>query len=334
LSSVRAALVGFGKIAESTHLPALAQCGVEVVAIAEAAPARREQAARVLPTARVYPELASLLADEPVDLVDICTPPHLHFAAAAAAAEAGRDVLCEKPLVLRMDDAMALARLAKARAVTIACMHNWTQAPILVRARELVAQGAIGRLRRVELETLRTQPAAVATDSGNWRIDRDKAGGGILFDHGWHGMSILLRAIGSRPLAVRGRVATEKHAGLAVEDTAAVEIEFPHGVSAGFFATWAAAERKNRARVEGDRGSLEIENDRLRSPAGEERFAESLADGGYRPTWTGAVIREFLLERADPARRGRALEEAVTCLQLLQATYDSAARAGEPVTLA
>lgn len=332
--SLRGAVIGFGKIAESTHVPALAAAGLEVVAVAEAVPARREAAARALPGVRVVADLEALLAGGGrLDFVDVCTPPHLHFAAAQAAAGAGLHVLCEKPLVTRSADGAALATLAERQAVVVACVHNWTQAPILVRAREIVHSGALGELREMDLETLRTQPAAVATDAGNWRIDPERAGGGILFDHGWHGMSILVRTVGAKPRAVSGRIEKRKFRELAVEDTAEVRLEFAGGARARFGATWAAAQRLNRCRIVCARGTIEIENDRLRWPGGEETFEESLAGGGYRPAWTAGIVREFVTEIEKPALRGRALTEALTCLRLLVATYESAARGGAPITL-
>src|SRR5215468_8341976 len=168
---MKGALVGFGKIAESTHLPALAQAGLEVVAVVDAVAERREAAAAAIAGARVSDSLAAILGD--VQFVDICTPPHLHFESDMMAADAGVHVLCEKPLVLVREHAQALREIAEQRGVVITCMHNWTQAPILVRARELARE--LGPVKQMELVTLRTQPAGVAGDIENWRIDPQKA---------------------------------------------------------------------------------------------------------------------------------------------------------------
>ena len=318
---MKGALVGFGKIAESTHLPALAEAGLEIAAIVDAVPERREAAAKAVPQARVTDTLASVLGD--VQFVDICTPPHLHFEAAVMAADAGVHVLCEKPLVLRREHAQVLRDLAKQRNVVITCMHNWTQAPILVRARELAQE--LAPVRAMSLTTLRTQPAAVAGDTANWRIDPEKSGGGILYDHGWHGMSILLRTIGSKPVSVRASAEKRKYRDLPVEDTVDVAVEFENGARGHFAATWAADQRRNLGTIECAAGTIEIDNDVLRSPRGEQHFAESLAGGGYRPAWTAGIAREFRAE-IEGTDRGRSLEEALTCLALLEAAYESARR--------
>jgi predicted dehydrogenase len=334
--SLRGAIVGFGHIAETTHLPALAGLGLEVVAVAEAQPARREAAERALPGKRVAMSLEQVLEYERLDFVDVCTPPHLHVPIARVALAAGAHVLCEKPLALRGEDADELARLAQTRERAVTCVHNWTQAPILMRAREL--QRGLGRLLEMDLVTLRTQPAAAAGDTGNWRIDKERAGGGILFDHGWHGMSILLRAFGAPPLLVRGRVEQKRHHGLSVEDSSETVLTFADGARGRFEATWAAEERKNTATMRCERGTIEIENDRLRlvrpgQPDQVERFEESLAGGGYRPAWTAGIVREFLAEIEQPAARGRSLAEARLCLRLIEATYASAAAGGNEIAL-
>lgn len=323
---MRGAIVGFGKIAETTHVAALAAAGLEVAAVVETNPLRRDVAARCLPAAKLFADLATLLDQAPLEFVDVCTPPHLHFELVSMAARLGLHVLCEKPLVLDLSQAEQLLQIAATQPIAIACVHNWTQAPIWQRAQELLR--SLGPLRSVHLATLRTEPAATAVGNGdNWRVDPSKAGGGILFDHGWHAMSILLRLFASAPLTVKARLERRGAFELPVEDTAAVDIGFACGGRAQVHLTWAASERCNRARLEASNGVIEIENDRLtlRHDRGvdHEHFTESLAAGGYRPTWTGGIIREWIAEMSNPATRGHLLKEAVFCLRLLRAAYQS-----------
>jgi predicted dehydrogenase len=290
---------------------------------------------------RTYTATDSVYEAESIDFIDICTPPHTHFPVAAEAARRGVHVLCEKPLVLTAADGRALAELAREHDVEIACVHNWTQAPILARLGALARSGELGDVVELELETLRTQPAAVATapgDTSNWRTDPARAGGGVLYDHGWHGMSIILRTLGARPERVQGMIEKRRHHDLPVEDTAESRITLAGGKRARFFATWAADNRANRGRLVCERGTVELANDVLRitgdgRQVGEERFEESLAQGGYRPAWTAGIAREFASAVRDPAARGRALDEALTCQRLVLATYASAAQGGQPTAV-
>jgi predicted dehydrogenase len=78
----RGALIGFGAIAETTHLGALAATGLDVIAVVETSPKRCAAALQALPGVRLYDSVDALLAREQLEFVDICTPPHLHFAPA------------------------------------------------------------------------------------------------------------------------------------------------------------------------------------------------------------------------------------------------------------
>lgn len=330
------AVVGFGTIAETTHLGALKAAGMNVVAVVETAEDRRAEALRALPHARMYRDVESLLAHEKLDFVDICTPPHAHFEAACLAIEAGVHVLCEKPLVLLPEHAAELARLATLHQTVVGCVHNWTQAPILKRARQLAQDGNFGALQRVNMITVRTKPAAVAGDTSNWRVDPTKAGGGILFDHGWHGMSILLRSVAAMPRWVRGRIEKRRFVDLPVEDSSETWVEFENGVVGRYEATWAGTERRNRVALLCERGRIEVDNDTLRvfdhdALLETTVFEESLAGGGYRPDWTAAIVQEFKREIDITASRGALLSEALTALQMLLATYASSAQSSQAI---
>lgn len=330
------AIVGFGLIAESTHVEALAMAGLQVIAVVETSPQRQERARAKLPYARIYQDMTSLLHSEKIDFVDICTPPHLHFEAITKAIRAGVHVLCEKPLVLTLDHAAEVSLLAKSHNVAVCCVHNWTAAPIFQRVRALLATGDLGALQHIDVTTLRTQPAATAGDTDNWRGDMHKAGGGILFDHGWHGMSILLRTIQAVPRDVRGQVETRRFTELSVEDSSNTWITFKNGVTGHFEATWAANERANRAVFRTSGGKITVNNDTLQvwhndTLKDTQTFDESLAGGGYRPAWTARIVKEFHHAILDEQKRDALLDEALTALRLLMATYSSANQGGHTV---
>lgn len=123
-----------------------------------------------------------------VDIVDICAPPHLHAEIATAALEAGKHVLCEKPLANSVDDALAMTEAAhRARAHGIMSMvgYNYRRVPALAVAGQLVRDGAIGDLRRVRAAYL--QDWACGPDvAQSWRLDRSVGGSGALGDLGCH----------------------------------------------------------------------------------------------------------------------------------------------------
>src|SRR4051812_7091965 len=102
---MRVALLGFGKVAESTHVPGFESAAsgrsFEIVAVAEPSADRRARAAAVLPRARLYEDADALFAAERgIELADVAAPPFLHGRLVAAALKARAHVLCEKPLSL------------------------------------------------------------------------------------------------------------------------------------------------------------------------------------------------------------------------------------------
>src|SRR5262245_51701677 len=109
---LRGAIVGYGFIASSGHLPAYleARDRFEIVAVADVCPARCALARQALPEARVYKDLASLLLGEhgKIDFVDIATPPSEHARIARAALARGHHVFCEKPVAVTPEEMRAM----------------------------------------------------------------------------------------------------------------------------------------------------------------------------------------------------------------------------------
>ncbi|RBY76226.1 gfo/Idh/MocA family oxidoreductase [Blastococcus sp. TF02-09] len=216
---------------------------------------------------------------EDVDLVDVCTPGDTHAEIAIAALEAGKHVLCEKPLANTVAEAEAMAEAAaKAAARGVRSMVGFTyrRVPAIGLARQLVAEGRLGQIRHVRAQYLQDW-IADPTAPMSWRLDKDKAGSGALGDIGAHivdltqhitgqtltGVSALLETfVRERPLpAAAGSlagVAGEGTGAVTVDDAAVFLGRFSGGALASFEATRFALGRKNAIRIEinGSRGSL------------------------------------------------------------------------------
>ena len=334
---VRGAIIGLGNVALDGHLPGWAVSeGVEIVAVTDVERARRAEAAARLPQARWFDSADELLDHARVDFVDICTPPSSHAPLIERALARGLHVLCEKPLVRSPDELAAVSRLAAARRRVLHTVHNWHHAPIVRRTAELVREGAIGRVTHVTWHTLRSRPAATRDASGvNWRLDPSVSGGGILTDHGWHVFYVVQRWVGSRPLAVRAQLEKRRHAALAVEDTATVELTFAEA-RAEIVLTWAADERRNWAEVRGATGTLELQDDTLvlLNDGGAERWAcpPALSNGSTHPDWFAPVAGQFVADIA--AGNGHAnLAEASLCVVLESLARESSRRGGETLAV-
>jgi predicted dehydrogenase len=214
-----------------------------------------------------------------VDLVDICTPGDTHAEIAIAALEAGKHVLCEKPLANSVAEAEAMAAAAeRAAASGVRAMVGFTyrRVPAVGLARKLVADGRLGTIRHVRAQYLQDWIADPAAPM-SWRLQKDKAGSGALGDIGAHivdltqfitgqtltGVSALLETfVRKRPLPASsgklGGVGGEGMGEVTVDDAAVFLGRFTEGALATFEATRFALGRKNAIRIEvnGSAGSL------------------------------------------------------------------------------
>ena len=221
----------------------------------------------------------ALVDRDDIDLVDVCTPGHTHAEIVIAALEAGKHVLCEKPLANSVEEAEAMTRAAeKAAANGVRSMVGFTyrRVPAISLARQLVAEGRIGTLHHVRAQYLQdwiVDPQAPLS----WRLEKDKAGSGSLGDIGAHIIDIAQFITGDTISRVSGRLRTfveerplpSEHAGLSgtagsgtgpvtVDDAASFIADFSSGALGVFEATRFANGRKNAIRIEvnGSRGSL------------------------------------------------------------------------------
>lgn len=340
----RAGLVGVGNVALNGHLPAwLAREDVAVVAATDAREDSRAALASRAPGARWYPTFEEMISSEKLDFVDIATPPSTHAALAAAALGRGLHVLCEKPLVARLEDLAPLAAVARKNGRALVTVHNWKNAAPLAKATALVRQGAVGEVKRVSWQTHRMKPAVtVESGGGNWRIDPALAGGGIVVDHGWHALYVVLGWLPGRPRRVSAVLETRKYTDAPLDDTATMRLETGEGAGAAvaeIFLTWTSDERANRVTIEGSRGKLKLDGGHLQLfeessarcepavPRGEWSLP-SLTEGSHHPEWFAGVIDELIGEIDFPERRGTNLREASLCASLIDLSKKSSGRGG------
>jgi len=240
---------------------------------------RAAEAAARLGWAESATDWRAVVARDDIDLVDICTPGDTHAEIAIAALQAGKHVLCEKPLANTVAEAEAMTAAAdQARAHGVRAMVGFTyrRVPAIGLARELVAEGRIGEIRHVRAQYLQdwiADPEAPLS----WRLDKEKAGSGALGDIGAHIVDLTQFITGSRITELTGRLETfvkerpyaESHAGLSgtastergpvtVDDAASFLATFAGGAMGVFEATRFATGRKNSIRIEvnGSLGSL------------------------------------------------------------------------------
>jgi predicted dehydrogenase len=237
-------------------------------------------AAATLGWADVTTDWRTLLTRDDVDLIDIGSPGDTHAEIAIAALDAGKHVLCEKPLANTVAEAEAMtaaAERAASRGVLAMVGFSYRRVPALTFARDLVAQGRIGAVRQVRAQYLQdwlADPESPLT----WRMDKARAGSGALGDIGAHivdavqfltgeavtGVSGLLETfVPERPVAAGPGTGLAAAAGtergpVTVDDAALFLARLSGGAVATFEATRFAWGRKNALRLElnGETGSI------------------------------------------------------------------------------
>lgn len=338
--ALRGAIIGLGNVAMHGHLPGwLARRDVALVAATDTVSAREDELRDRLPHARWYASVDALLTEEVLDFVDICTPPATHAGLIQAALDRGLHVLCEKPLVSRIEDLGPLVDLAGKANRVLHTVHNWLQAPVIRKVGELLRQGAIGEIQECVWHTLRNNPAVTREAlAGNWRVDPAMAGGGVLVDHGWHAFYIVHAWLNQQPSRISARLETRRHTEWPIEDTATVRLEFPAG-TAEVFLTWASDVRRNWAKLEGTRGTVQVEDDAvLLIPSGSQGRAQrwkcppALSSGSFHPDWFGGVAKGFVeaMTGSSTERDGN-LADASMCAVLVALAQESDRQGGRSI---
>jgi predicted dehydrogenase len=234
-------------------------------------PTRARESARDLNIAddRAYGSWQELLqgelarpADERIELVVIVTPNDVHYPVAKAAVEAGFHVVCDKPLVHTSEQATELVELVRSRGTVFAVTYNYTGYPLVRHARDMVADGELGELRKVVVQYSQGWLATRLEESGNkqaeWRTDPARSGiAGAMGDIGSHAENLAATITGRHVTHVGADLAAVVP-GRRLDDDAAVLLRLDGGVRGLLVASQIEIGQENnlRIRVHGSEGSI------------------------------------------------------------------------------
>jgi predicted dehydrogenase len=219
---------------------------VVVTAVASRDVERASAFARETGVARVHAGYEALLADPSIDAVYVPLPNNLHAAWAIRAADAGKHVLCEKPLAATAAEARAVFEAARRNGVFAVEAYPYRAQPQTVKMRELLAVNAIGSLRLIQASF-----GFPLTDSANIRMKPELAGGALM-DAGSYPVSLVRTIAGMRPARVH---AVSRWSESGVDLTTLATLEFPSGLLAQISCSFATA-RHRHAFIAGDAGSI------------------------------------------------------------------------------
>lgn len=233
-----------------------------------------ERARRTLGWEEAATDWREVVRRDDIDLVDVCTPGDSHAAIAIAAARAGKNVFCEKPLANSLRDAERMLAAVEQAGVAHMICHNYRRAPAVQLAKQIIAKGQLGEIRHYRgtyLQDWMSDPAAPFT----WRLDRTKAGSGALGDIASHSIDLARFLVGEieevaadlKTFVTRRAEAGRPRAkrAVTVDDAATALVRFASGAIGTIEATRMAPGRKNynRFEINGLKGSLAFDLERM-----------------------------------------------------------------------
>lgn len=221
-----------------------------------------------LPDDRIYGDFTEMAKREArlktgIDAVAIVTPNHMHYPVAREFLKRGIHVICDKPLTSTLPDAKRLVKLVESSDALFILTHNYTGYPMIRQAREMIANGEIGRIRLVQAEYPQDWLTEPLEDAGMkqaaWRTDPARSGaGGSTGDIGTHALNLAQFVTGLQVEALAADLDTFVE-GRRVDDNAHVLLRFAGGAKGMLWSSQVAPGNENalKLRVYGDKGGLE-----------------------------------------------------------------------------
>jgi predicted dehydrogenase len=240
---------------------------VESIQVADPDEAARARLGAKFPSANIMSDYRVILEKPDVEIVDVSVPHYLHKPIVIEAIQAGKHVLCEKPIATNVSDAKDMVDAARANGVKLCILLNQMFAPAHRKAKEMIENDVIGRpfmgvwnmmgdaLRKMRMKE-------------SWKGDKEKAGGGALIDTGMHAAYVLLDLFGkpARVSAFARRLIVEhENKG---DDNSVVCMEFASGAVVSYAQSYAVTTEpwNEKKHIYGTRGSLHIDDTSVESP--------------------------------------------------------------------
>ncbi|MBN1466733.1 Gfo/Idh/MocA family oxidoreductase [candidate division KSB1 bacterium] len=251
-------LIGCGDIARRRVAPALrdlTQC--ELVSVNRKDYGKAETFALEFGARKWIREWPELISDPEIDAVYIATPVHLHAEQTIAAVQAGKHILCEKPMALNLRECDAMIEAATANSVTLGVAYYRHFYPVIIRIKNIITRGDMGKIVSIQMNAA-SHFNALPGEPRYWLLVKEQAGGGPMMDFGCHRIEVLLNLVG--PIVKVRSVVNQVSYAREVEDTASALFEFANGAHGSLFVSHAAFEAQDTLAIYGTRGSLHVHN--------------------------------------------------------------------------
>lgn len=321
-TKIRFAVVGCGAIS-SAHFTGIERSeAAELVAVCDVQEERAAQHAERYGV-RFFTDYGQLLSQPDIDVVCLCTPSGFHPEQTILAAQAGKHVVCEKPIAIHLADIDRMIRACAEAGVQLATVFPRRFSPAAIFVKRLLEEGKLGKLSLCSgyVKFYRTQ---AYYDSAGWRGTWAVDGGGAMMNQGIHTIDLLQWLAG--PVKSLHGYARPVIRSIEVEDTAVVSLQFANGALGSIEATTTAYKQPDhRIVLHGDLGTVELTGDEVTvlDIVGEQHELPRFEPFQVVPDGHAALIHDMALavrDRRNPAITG---EDGRHALEIILGAYES-----------
>ena len=267
--TIKVGIIGCGKIAQVRHIP---EFDANPYTAAYGFFDLNQERAKALAEkygGKAYATCEEMLADPEIEAVSVCTANHAHAEATIAALKAGKHVLCEKPMAVTLEECEAMVAAAKESGKFLMIGQNQRLARAHAKAKELIAQGAIGKVLTFRTIFGHGGPETWSIDPGSnvWFFDKSKAAMGAMADLGIHKTDMIQYVLGTKIVKTQAMLTTldKKDASgnlIGVDDNAICIYQMEDGVIGTMTASWTYyAAEDNTTVIYGTKGELRLYDD-------------------------------------------------------------------------
>lgn len=249
-----------------------------------------------------FENIKGLLKAHAADAIIIATPHYAHTAIAIAALRCDLHVLVDKPIAVHKADAEKMLAAHRSTASVFAIMFQMRTDPRYRKIKNLLTEGALGRIQRVQWTLTDWFRTDTYYRAGEWRATWRGEGGGILLNQAPHQLDLLQWLVG-QPERVRAWCHFGKYHQIEVEDEVTAYLEFADGATGVFIASTGEAPGTNRLEIAGDRARIVLEGSRLTLDTNEVPAAELRAKSPEMFAVPRTTRQEFLVEPPPDAHR-------------------------------
>ena len=324
------AIVGLGGYGLGGIIPQFQNCQhSRLVALVSGDPAKAKKVAQEygVPERGIYSynDFDRIRDNPDIDIVYVCLPVFMHAEYTIRAAQAGKHVMCEKPMAVSLAECEQMIAACRKAGKKLMIGYRSRFEPHNVEAIRLARAGAIGTIRY-----FRSEHGFVAGDANTWRMKKAQSGGGSLMDIGIYALQAARYTTGEEPVAVFAKETTNRSDPRfrEVEDMIDFQLEFPSGAIGSCMSMYSA--NRNQFVLMGEKGRIELEPATAYSGqrmwVGQERSDKTEVKpppGPYANQWVGQLdhMAQCVMQNREPLVPG---EEGLRDLRIIEAVYRSA----------